>query len=93
MGRFQRALALEQAGRQEEALRWYASLGQFSTFDLIYAPLGYFQQGKLLEQRNQPAAAAVAYSRFIELWETADPEYQPLVREARQRRLALSRPD
>jgi len=89
LDRFQRAEALEHAGRLGEALGWYAGLGQFSTFDLVYAPVGYFQRGKLLERRNEKAAAAAAYAKFIDMWGSADAEYQPLVREARQRLVIL----
>jgi len=51
--------------------------------------VGYFQRGKLLERRNEKAAAAAAYAKFIEMWGSADAEYQPLVREGRQRLVIL----
>jgi hypothetical protein len=90
LARFQRADALARAGREDEALGWYGSVAEFSTFDLVYAALGHLQRARLLDRRKEAAAAAREYTRFLELWETADPEYQPLVREARERLSRLS---
>jgi tetratricopeptide (TPR) repeat protein len=47
--------------------------------------------GELYEDRD-PAKAAHYYARFVTLWEHADPELQPQVREVR-RRLARLAPD
>jgi tetratricopeptide (TPR) repeat protein len=39
--------------------------------------------GELYEQQGNRAKAADNYSRFVGLWATADPEFQPLVAQAR----------
>jgi eukaryotic-like serine/threonine-protein kinase len=44
---------------------------------------------QLHEARGNHARAAEHYARFIELWQDADPELQPRVREARRRLAAL----
>jgi eukaryotic-like serine/threonine-protein kinase len=45
--------------------------------------------GQLYEARGDYARAAEHYAQFIELWQDADPELQPRVREARWRVAAL----
>jgi tRNA A-37 threonylcarbamoyl transferase component Bud32/tetratricopeptide (TPR) repeat protein len=45
--------------------------------------------GELYEAKGDLAKAAEHYARFIELWEKADPELQPTVREARARLAAI----
>jgi eukaryotic-like serine/threonine-protein kinase len=45
--------------------------------------------GQLYEARGNHARAAEYYGQFIELWQDADPELQPRVREARRRVAAL----
>ncbi len=44
----------------------------------------------MAERDGRPADAQRHYERFVALWQDADPEYQPLVAEARAalRRLA-----
>ncbi|HSA55828.1 MAG TPA: protein kinase [Gemmatimonadaceae bacterium] len=47
--------------------------------------------GELYEARGDRAKAMSHYARFVELWKDADPELQPLVRQARDRLTALQR--
>jgi hypothetical protein len=42
--RFLRAELLEQVGRTEEALRWYGSLAQRATYELVYLAPATFRQ-------------------------------------------------
>ncbi|HWA16576.1 MAG TPA: hypothetical protein VG817_09085 [Gemmatimonadales bacterium] len=44
---------------------------------------------ELYESRGNLVKAGEQYARFIELWEHADPELQPAVREARERLAAI----
>jgi hypothetical protein len=44
----------------------------------------YLTLGQALEAEGDAAGAIAAYSRFIELWEKADPELQPRVETARR---------
>jgi hypothetical protein len=51
---------------------------------LYYGP-NLKRLGELYEQRADTARAVRYYNRFIELWQSADPELQPLVDEVRSR--------
>ena len=89
------ALALTQASREEtraegiRRLRYGHWLG-----DIVNFPVADLALGQALEAAGDPAGAAEAYSRFIRLWERADPELQPRVETARRalERLAAERP-
>jgi tetratricopeptide (TPR) repeat protein len=50
----------------------------------------YRRLGELYEQRGDRAPALDYYGRFVELWKDADPELQPVVRDVRQRMVALA---
>jgi tetratricopeptide (TPR) repeat protein len=47
--------------------------------------------GSLYEEIGDPESAALHYARFVELWEGADPELQPRVRDAQERLEAIVR--
>jgi serine/threonine-protein kinase len=81
--RFLRAEALAQLGRGEEALRWFGSFAEFSPYDMLYSAVGHRRRGEILQSLGRPEEAAREYARFIELWSDADPELQPMVRDAR----------
>ncbi|HYA51737.1 MAG TPA: tetratricopeptide repeat protein, partial [Streptosporangiaceae bacterium] len=89
--RFLRAAVLEQAGRLDEALSWYDSFGENSVFDAIYIGPAHLHHARILERLGRPREAADHYARFTELWQNADPEFQPMVREARERLADLIR--
>jgi hypothetical protein len=79
--RFQLGLAL--AARPEtraEGIRWLRY-----GFDLqpLYLPLTHLALGRTYEAAGQQDSAARAYSRFLRLWDKADPELQARVREVR----------
>jgi tetratricopeptide (TPR) repeat protein len=80
---------LRELGRDEEALRWYATQGQTIVPDLIYLAPAELRQAQIYEQRGDRGRAASHYRRFIELWGNADPAMQPLVNDARRRLRAL----
>ncbi len=86
--RFLRGEALARLGRGEEALPWFGSFAEFSPYDMLYSAAGHRRRGELLESLGRPVEAAREYARFIELWREADPELQPMVRDAR---IALAR--
>jgi tetratricopeptide (TPR) repeat protein len=46
--------------------------------------------GELYEARNERQKAMSHYTRFVELWKNADPEFQPKVTEAKQRIVRLT---
>jgi tetratricopeptide (TPR) repeat protein len=59
-------------------------------FTSFLEPRYVLELARLLDETGDAEAAAVEYERFAELWKDADPEYQPLVEEARQRAAELA---
>ncbi|NIN70581.1 MAG: hypothetical protein GTO46_01335 [Gemmatimonadetes bacterium] len=53
-------------------------------YDIVFYGLHYLTLGQALEAEGDAAGAVAAYSRFIELWERADPELQPRMETARR---------
>jgi regulator of sirC expression with transglutaminase-like and TPR domain len=47
-------------------------------------PLSQRQLGKIYEQLEEYDKALESYEYFVEYWQDADPELQPMVEEARQ---------
>jgi serine/threonine-protein kinase len=89
--RFLRAWLLDQVGRDEEALRWYRTVGVVSLFDVAYLAPSLLHSARILEEMGRLTEAADAYRRFLRLWERADPGLQPIVGEARSRLASLTR--
>jgi tetratricopeptide (TPR) repeat protein len=78
--RLQLALALAaRAETRDEGIRW---LRYGFTPEPLYLPLTYLALGHTYEAAGQRDSAAVAYGRFLRLWDKADPELQPRVRDA-----------
>ena len=60
----------------------------------MWLPAIHKRLGELYEARNAPGdrqRAVAHYARFVSLWDRADPELQPKVREVRQRLARLER--
>jgi hypothetical protein len=77
-------LALAMAARPEtrpEGIRWLRY--GFETMPL-YKPLTFLALGRAYEAAGQPDSAAQSYSRFLRLWDKADPELQGRVSDARE---------
>jgi tetratricopeptide (TPR) repeat protein len=53
--------------------------------DAAYLPPSYKRLGELYEERGDREEAIHYYNEFVELWQDADEELQPQVREVRQR--------
>jgi serine/threonine-protein kinase len=90
--RFQLAVALAARPQtRSEAIRWMKYAFHFQP---LYLPLIQLALGRTYEAAGQRDSAAVAYGRFIRLWDKADPELQGRVEEARQslRELTKERP-
>ncbi len=85
--RFTRAELLVAVGRYDDALRSYATLAD----NLFHsgAPAN-LRMAQIYERQGEPKKAAAHYGRFAELWKDCDPEFRPLVEEARQRQRRLS---
>jgi hypothetical protein len=79
--RFQLALILAaRPTSRAEGIRWlrYGFEGQ-----PLYEPPAVLALAQAFESAGQRDSAAVAYTRFLRLWDKADPELQGRVREAR----------
>ncbi|MFB3133017.1 MAG: tetratricopeptide repeat protein, partial [Rhodothermales bacterium] len=84
--RYARAEILYAEGRYEEALPWYTSLHDgLKTGGEGYLGPSYLRRAEIYEHLGETDKAITYYTRFIELWQDADPELQPQVEQARQR--------
>ncbi len=81
--RYLRALALEAAGRDEDALRWYESLGWWHS-GIPYTAPALLRRAAIHERLGQPEAAVDCYRQFLARWREPDPELQSRVDEARR---------
>jgi len=79
--RYIRARTLEALGRFDEALRWYATLGNGASQEFVYHPISHLKQAEIYDKLDQPTKAIEHYSRFVDLWRNCDPELRPLVSE------------
>ena len=86
--RLQLALAL--AARSETRAEGIRYLRYGFDNQPLYLPLLQLALGHTYEAAGQRDSAAVAYSRFLRLWDKADPELQGRVREAREALQELS---
>jgi tetratricopeptide (TPR) repeat protein len=87
------ARALEAVGRDADALRWYDTFDNeylVGTWHLPPLAPSHLHRAELYERGGNTERAVFHYRRFIELWQDADPELQPLVDGARQRLAQLS---
>ena len=86
LARYARAEILYAEGRYEEALPWYTSLHDgLNTGGEGYLGPSYLRRAEIYERLGDTENAIKYYTRFIKLWQDADPELQPQVEQARQR--------
>lgn len=78
LARWWLAQTLIEAGRWVETERWLRS------FWWAEHSLAHYHLGRVYEELGNPERAIEAYRYFVEAWYEADPEFQPLVEEARQ---------
>jgi DNA-binding SARP family transcriptional activator/TolB-like protein len=83
--RFLRAEVLAALGRNDEALRWYATFPDPNIHDVMFLPSALLRRAQLLERMSRTAEAAEGYGRLASLWATADAPLQPFVQELRGR--------
>ncbi|HZI22811.1 MAG TPA: tetratricopeptide repeat protein, partial [Gemmatimonadales bacterium] len=94
-GLFLLGRAYQRAGEPDSAIAVYeravTTPGLLRLYDEAFT-LGatYRSLGELYEQRGQADKARDYYGRFVDLWNGADPELQPLVRDVRARIARLS---
>jgi tetratricopeptide (TPR) repeat protein len=72
--RYLRAEVLFELGRDEEAKRWFATLGEISPSDLPYRSVAQLRLSEIAEREGDMEAAADYRATFETLWSDADPE-------------------
>ena len=81
--------AFDSGGDPDSALAYYEQYAEFPSrfllFDYLDLPAAYQRLGELYEERGNRDKAVEYYNRFVELWENADDELQPQVRDVRRR--------
>ena len=85
---FLRAQALHALGRYDEALQWYAPRRGHGIFGIL-APSHYYR-GEMYQEMGDTEKALWHYGAFVELWRDADPEYQSVVQDVRDRMARLT---
>lgn len=88
--RFLRGEVLASMGRDTEALRWFAALGQGSVTEIALQAPSHLRQAEIHERRGDREAAARHYERYVTLWRDADSGFQPHVDDVRRRLTELS---
>jgi len=94
-GLFEQAEVYERSAQPDSALALYQRLvtatDPYRFFnDALYLAASYKRLGELYEAKRDRAQARTYYSRFVELWKTADPELQPAVQDVRTRLARLA---
>lgn len=87
--RFLYGEVLASTGRHQDALDWFASLGDGSVSEIPLRAMSHFRRAQLYERLGKRNEAALEYSRVGRLWANADLQFQPIVRAARDRLRAL----
>ena len=82
--RFLHAELLHAVGRDEEALRWYASFPEPAGYDVTYLAPAYLRQGQITERLGRRAEALGFYRRAATMWKDCDAGLRPLLAEARR---------
>ena len=87
--RFLRGDVLASLGRYDEALGWFASLGDGSVTEIPMRAPAHLRQAEIYERLGNRDRASWHYARAIELWRDADGIFQPAVIAARGRLASL----
>jgi DNA-binding SARP family transcriptional activator len=91
--RYFRAVLLADLGKVDEALGWLRSIAERASYELVYLAPAQLRQAEIYDRRGARDEAVKHYRRFIELWQNADPELQPVVDGARKRLAELNQGD
>ena len=86
--RYLRAELLEELGRPDEAIGWYASLGESSPYELPYLAPAQLRLSFIHAGLGHAAQAAEHASRVVRLWDGADAHVRQLADEAVRRAAA-----
>ena len=82
--RFLHAELLHAVGRDEEALRWYASFPEPSGYDITYLAPAYLREGEISERFGRGTEALAFYRRAVSLWAACDAPLRPRLAEAQR---------
>jgi len=81
--RFTLAGWLEEMGRHEEAIPWYASFLRGSVHDLVYVAPSLLREAAIYERVGETRCARERYGRFAAAWRDCDAELRPFLEDAR----------
>jgi tetratricopeptide (TPR) repeat protein len=84
LGIYRFELAAAMASRPDTRAEGIRRLANGFMLEPLFIPLGYFTLGRAYEAAGRRDSAAMAYGRFIRLWDRADPPLQGRVDEARE---------
>jgi len=85
LDRWLRASLLYDTGDLEKALDWYATLSD-GWGEFLFAGPAHLRQAQICEELGRLPDAVAHYQQFERLWAEADPEFQPLLDQARAAR-------
>jgi tetratricopeptide (TPR) repeat protein len=88
--RFLRADLLRQLGRVEEAIGWYGSIAQRSSYELVYLAPAQLRLARIYDQLGDLDQAGRHYRRFRQLWRNPEAQLRPLTEQADRRRESLA---
>jgi eukaryotic-like serine/threonine-protein kinase len=94
-GTFEIAQAFAKLGQPDSALAYYQQYVSVTDFarirlDADHLASAYQRIGELYEAKGDRAKAREYYAKLLDLWKTADPELQPIVKDAKERVARLS---
>ena len=92
---FELAQSFTKLGQPDSALAYYqqyVSTGDMGRVrvDADHLAAAYQQMGELYEVKGDRTHAVDSYEKMLDLWKSADPELQPIVRDVKQRVARLS---
>jgi DNA-binding SARP family transcriptional activator/tetratricopeptide (TPR) repeat protein/TolB-like protein len=88
--RYVRADALRTLGREREALGWYGSMSEGSTFDLAFLAPSLVRQAEIHDRIGERDRAAQLHARANDIWRDADSDLLPLSQIAPRRLAGLA---
>lgn len=76
-------------GKDDDALRWFASFPEPGGYDLLFLAPAHLRRAEIHRDAAAFERAVHHFGCFLDLWADADPEMQPLLDHARRNRESL----